>query len=155
MVFWLMSIIEAYGIGSNCWPRRLKFKMMKWKCTWSQCLPSEHTFITSDSYFNVRYQFGQCKVNEGCISPTVVRKNFYFSIFHISRTSGVIDTLRNKLYWSTEVESYLNYLAWNKLNWTYLQTLPVIPKGVKKKKWKIWMGGGVNDYGILRTYLNT
>ena len=28
LVFWL-SIIEAYGIGSNCWPRRLKFKMMK------------------------------------------------------------------------------------------------------------------------------
>ena len=35
MVFWLMGIIEAYGIGSNCWPQRLKFKMMKWKCTWS------------------------------------------------------------------------------------------------------------------------
>ena len=29
MVFWLMSIIEAYGIGSNCWPQRLTFKMMK------------------------------------------------------------------------------------------------------------------------------
>ena len=28
LVFWL-RIIEAYGIGSNCWPRRLKFKMMK------------------------------------------------------------------------------------------------------------------------------
>ena len=34
MVLW-MSIIEAYGIGSNCRPQRLKFKMMKWKCTWS------------------------------------------------------------------------------------------------------------------------
>ena len=42
-------IFEACGIGSDCWPRRLKSRWRKYTLD---------MFITTNSCFNVSYQFG-------------------------------------------------------------------------------------------------
>ena len=132
---------EAHGIGSDCWPWRLKFHMAEININLIHSIVYNITFqvytrSTKDILiFMFWASLQQCKVDVGCICLTaILRKLAVLKNFH-SRISGVITT--PSVTSCTEVQkwSHLKYFLHNiSVKLGIFMTLPGILKSLSKKK---------------------
>ena len=140
-------IFEAHGIGSNCWPWRLKFHMAEININLIHSIVYNITFqvYTRSSQDILILMFctslRQCKADVGCICLTaILRKLVFCKKFSSQNFWSHNDSICNQLNSSTEVKSF--EVFWHKISvkLCIFMTLSGIPKGLSKK-WKIQTRG--------------